>query len=249
MCKLPQYERVCYKGEYIKMFRKTLFLILSMLVLAGFSGHALEFTARFDEIDGLRKNNPVFFDTKRIGSVTKVEYTDTATYLVQIAVEKQFSSLPKDSSTYYIDTSPENYDRKAIRIVQIHKGGQVLKPDAVVDGQSKYAVVFDQITNKFRKNIGVLESEISELFKDLQKLSEDEQIKQLENQLENILGDVENLSTKMKKKLQTEILPRIKEQLENIKSRLERDGREEKLNDAEEKFDTVSEKFMLLFSS
>ena len=224
------------------MVRKTLFLILTMLVLTGFSGPALEFTARFDEIEGLRKNDPVFFDTKRIGSVKNVEYTDTATYLVQIAVEEQFSCLPKDSSTYYIDTIPENYDRKAIRIVQIHNGGQALKPNAVVDGQSKYAVVFDQITNKFRKNIGVLESEIAELFKDLQKLSEDEQIKQLENQLENILDNVENLSAQMKKKLVTEILPRIKEQLENLKSRLKRSGREEKLDDAEEKFDSVSEK-------
>jgi hypothetical protein len=46
----------------------------------------------------------------------------------------------------------------------------------------------------------------------------------------------------MKHKLETEILPRIKEQLEDLKRRLEEIGKEEKLNHVEQKFETISAK-------
>ncbi len=227
------------------MLKKILILVLCTLVIAGYGGSTLNFTVQFNEIVDLRKSNPVYFETVRIGIVNAIEYTDTGDYRVQVAVENQYASLPKDSSTYYIDTDPENYAQKALRIIQVHEGGQVLKPNALVNGQSKYAVIYDQITNKFRKNLRVMESEITELFRDLQSLSEEEQIKQLENQLEKILDDIENLSTQVKKKLETEILPRIKEQLDDLKGRLKQNGREEKLNDAEEKLDKINAKFYI----
>ncbi len=227
------------------MLKKILILVLCTLVIAGYSGSTLNFTVQFNEIVDLRKSNPVYFETIRIGIVNAIEYTDTGDYRVQVAVENQYASLPKDSSTYYIDTDPENYAQKALRIIQVHEGGQVLKQNALVNGQSKYAVIYDQITNKFRKNLRVMESEITELFRDLQSLSEEEQIKQLENQLEKILDDIENLSTQVKKKLETEILPRIKEQLDDLKGRLKQNGREEKLNDAEEKLDKINAKFYI----
>ncbi len=227
------------------MLKKILILVLCTLVIAGYGGSTLNFTVQFNEIVDLRKSNPVYFDTIRIGIVNAIEYTDTGDYRVQVAVENQYASLPKDSSTYYIDTDPENYAQKALRIIQVHEGGQVLKQNALVNGQSKYAVIYDQITNKFRKNLRVMESEITELFRDLQSLSEEEQIKQLENQLEKILDDIENLSTQVKKKLETEILPRIKEQLDDLKGRLKQNGREEKLNDAEEKLDKINAKFYI----
>ena len=165
---------------------------------------------RFNDIEGLRKNDQVFFDQTPIGVVTDVEYTDTGNYLVKVAVDDQYSSLPKDSSTFYIDSNPENESQKAIRIIQIQDDGNIIEKNTIVEGQTKYAAIYGQIANKFRKNVRVMESEINEFFKGLQNLSEDEQIKQLERQLDKILSEIENLSAQMKHKLETEILPRIK---------------------------------------
>jgi len=216
-------------------------LALIFIVITGMKATSLDFSIRFDTIDGLRKNDTVYYDTTRVGKVKDIEYTDTGEFRVYVVVENQYASLPKYSSTYFIDTDPENYQRKAIQIVQLHDGGQKIKQNALIDGQSKYAAIYDQITQKFRKNLQVMESEITELFSDLQSLSEDEQIKQLENQLEKILRDVKKLSSQMRHKLETEILPRIQQQLKDLKSRLKKNGREEKLNDAEKKYDRVSE--------
>ena len=156
--------------------------------------------------------------------------------------EDQSSSLPKDSSTFYIDSNPETEERKAVRIIQIKDGGYIVEKNTIVEGQSKYIAIYVQIANKFRKDIHVLESEINEFFKWLQNLSEDEQIKQIEKQLDKILAEIEDLSAQMKQKLETEILPRIKEQLEELRRRLEEIGKEEKLKHVEQKIETISAK-------
>jgi hypothetical protein len=46
--------------------------------------------------------------------------------------------------------------------------------------------------------------------------------------LDKILAEIENLSAEMKHKLETEILPRIKEQIEELRRRLKQIGKEEK---------------------
>jgi len=224
------------------MIKNILFSAITALVLIGCVETTHNFKIRFNDIQGLRKSDRVFFDNTAIGEVTGIEYADTGNYLVSVAIEDQFASLPKDSSTFYIDSNPEAEDRKAIRITQIKDGGNIIEKDAIVEGQSKYVSIFDQIANKFRKNVYVLESEINEFIKGLQNLSESEQIKQIERQLDKILAEIENLSVEMKHKLETEILPRIKEQLEGLRRRLEKIGKEEKLKHVDKKIETISVK-------
>jgi hypothetical protein len=224
------------------MIRNFIFLAITALVLTGCFETTHNFMIRFNDIEGLRKNDQVFFDQTPIGIVTDVEYTDTGDYLVKVGVEDQYSSLPKDSSTFYIDLNPENESQKAVRIIQIEDDGTTIEKNTIVEGQTKYAAIYSHIANKFRKNVRVMESEINEFFKKIQNLSEDEQIKQLERQLDKILSEIENLSAQMKRKLETEILPRIKEQIEELRRRLEEIGKEEKLKYVDQKIETISAK-------
>jgi hypothetical protein len=225
-----------------EMIKKYFFSATIAIILIGCIGTTHNFVIRFNEIEGLMKNDQVFFDQTPIGVVTDVEYTDAGAYLVKVAVEDQYSSLPQDSSTFYIDSNPENESQKAIRIIQIQEDGNTIEKNAIVEGQTKYAAIYGQIANKFRENVRVMESEINEFFKGLQNLSEDEQIKQLERQLDKILAEIENLSAQMKHKLETEILPRIKEQIEELRRRLEEIGKEEKLKYVDQKIETISAK-------
>ena len=224
------------------MIRKLIYPVIATLVLFGCGGTTYNFKVWFNDINGLKKNDQVFFDETPIGVVTDVEYTDTGNYLVNVAVENKFSSLPKDSSTFYIDSNPVAESEKAVRIIQIKDGGNIIEKNAIVEGQSKYSAIYGQIANNFRKNIHTMESEINEFIKGLQDFSESEQIKQIERQLDKILAEIENLSAEMKHKLETDILPRIKEQIEELRRRLEIIGREEKLKYVDQKIETISAK-------
>jgi hypothetical protein len=238
---LPDQQEI-YRRKGLKMARNSIFSAIIALILIGCIGTTHNFMIRFNDIEGLRKNDQVYFDQTPIGVVTDVEYTDTGNYLVKVAVDDQYSSLPKDSSTFYIDSNPENESQKAIRIIQIDDDGNIIEKNAIVAGQTKYVAIYGQIANKFRKNIRLMESEINDFFIGLQNLSEDEQIKQLEGQLDKILSEIENLSAQMKHKLETEILPRIREQIEELRRRLEEIGKEEKLKYVDQKIETISAK-------
>jgi ABC-type transporter Mla subunit MlaD len=224
------------------MTRNFIFSVITALVLLGCVGTTYNFKIRFNDIQGLRKNDRVFFDKTPIGVVTDVEYTDTGNYLVSVAVDDQYSSLPKDSSTFYIDSNPETEGETAVRIIQIKDGGNLIEKNTVVEGQSKYSAIYGQIANNFRKNIHAMESEINEFIKGLQDFSESEQIKQIERQLDKILAEIENLSAEMKHKLETDILPRIKQHIEELRRRLKQIGKEEKLKYVDQKIETISAK-------
>ena len=75
------------------MVRNFVFSTITALILIGCIGTTHNFKIRFNDVDGLRKNDQVFFDQTPIGVVTDVEYTDTGNYLVRVAVEDQYSSL------------------------------------------------------------------------------------------------------------------------------------------------------------
>jgi len=224
------------------MIRNFIFSVITALVLLGCVGTTYNFKIRFNDIQGLRENNRVFFDKTPIGVVTDVEYTDTGNYLVSVAVDDQYSSLPKDSSTFYIDSNPETEGETAVRIIQIKDGGNLIEKNTVVEGQSKYSAIYGQIAHNFRKNIHAMESEINEFIKGLQDFSESEQIKQIERQLDKILAEIENLSAEMKHKLETDILPRIKQHIEELRRRLKQIGKEEKLKYVDQKIETISAK-------
>ena len=121
--------------------------VIIALILFGCFGTTYNFKIRFNDIQGLRDNDQVFFDKTPIGVVTDVEYTDTGNYLVSVAVEDKFSSLPKDSSTFYIDSNPENEGQEAVRIIQIKDGGNIIEKNTIVEGQSKYSAIYGQIAN------------------------------------------------------------------------------------------------------
>jgi response regulator RpfG family c-di-GMP phosphodiesterase len=161
---------------------------------------------------------------------------------VKVSVEDQYSSLPKDSSTFYIDSHPEAEGQKAIRIIQIQDDGNIIGKNAIVEGQTRYDAIYGRIASKFRKNFRVIESEINEFLKGLQNLTEDEQIKQIERQLDKILAEIENLSVQMRHKLEAEILPRIREQIEALRRRLGEIGKEKKLKYVDQKIETISAK-------
>ena len=161
--------------------------------------------------------------------------------MVSVAVEDQFSSLPKDTSTFYIDSNPDTESQKALRVIQIKDGGNKIEEKAIVEGQSKYAAIYGQIADEFSKNINVLECEINGIFKGFQGLSESEQIKQIDRQLDKIIAELDHLSVKMRYKLKTEVLPNINEQIEKLRRRLEEHGKEAKLKYVDQKLETIYE--------
>lgn len=200
-----------------------------------------DFKIRFSDIQGLQKGNPVYFDASVIGDVEAVEYTDSGVFLVSVSIQEEFASAATDASRFYIDGDPENRSQKLLRVVQLEKGGNRIEENAIVDGQTKYTVLYDQFTYQLGQNITIFESGINDFLKALKGFSNDEQIKELEKQLDDIIADLGHMSREMKAKLENEILPLLREKIEELRKSLEGTGQEEDLGPIDRKMDVINE--------
>ena len=222
---------------------RSLFLILTtVMVPIGCSETNHDIRIRFNDIQGLRKGDQVYFDKSVIGNVNEIEYTDSGNYLVSVSVKKQFSSAITDTSKFYIDTEHQKKQQKVVRVVQLEKGGNKIEEDTIIQGHTKYSVIYDQFAHQFNKNINILESGINEFLRELKGFSENEQIEEIERQLNEIIADLGSMSIEMKNKLEKEILPLLKKKIEELRKSLGETGEEEEFEKIDEKIELISDR-------
>ena len=112
----------------------------------------------------------------------------------------------------------------------------------MVEGHTKYAVLYEQFAHQLGQNIAILESGINAFLNELQGIPVNEQIKELERQMDAIIADLGNMSRTMKDRLENEILPLIREKIEELRKRLEGSGQEKALDPLEQKMKTIDER-------
>lgn len=221
--------------------RSLVLTAVAAMLMVGCFNSTHDFKLRFTDVQGLKKGDPLYFNESVIGEVEAVEYTDEGLFLVSIALRKEFASAATEASRYYIDTDPETSEQRLIRIVQMEPGGKAIEAGAVVDGHTKYTVLYEQFAHQVGKNIAILESGIQEFLSELQGFPADRQIKALERQLDDIIADLGNMSREMKHKLEQEILPLLKEKIEALRKRLEGSGEEKSLEGLDRKLDAIDD--------
>jgi hypothetical protein len=208
--------------------------------LIGCMNSTHDFKIRFRDVHGLHKGNSVYFEDTVIGDVRKVAYTDSGVFLVSVSIQEEFASAATDAARFFIDGDPENSTQKVIRVVQLGKGGNLIEEDAVIEGQTKYAVLYEQFAYQLGLNLTIFEAGINEFLRELQGFSTNEQIEELEKQLDEIIADLANMSREMKHKLENDILPLLREKIEALRKSLEGTGQEEDLGPIDQKMDTIN---------
>ncbi len=92
------------------MIRNSFFSAITALVLIGCFATTHNFKVRFNDIQGLRKNDKVFFDETAIGKVTGIEYTDSGNYLVSVAIEelrRRLEKIGKEEELKFVEQKME----------------------------------------------------------------------------------------------------------------------------------------------
>ena len=230
----------------IKTFFKRSFLTALLVAsVCGCADGTHDFQIRFHDVRGLHKGNPVYLDESIIGSVEKVDYTEDGVFLVRVAIQEEFASTATDASRFFIDTNPQKRDQMAIRVVPLGRGGNPIAEDAVVDGSTKYAVLYEQFAYLLGQNITVLESGINEFLKALQGVPSDGQIREIERQLDEIIAGLGRMSREMKHQLEREILPLLREKIEELRKSLEGSGREEDLEPLDRKMEAIDKELRI----
>jgi len=231
---------------HIDIFKRMALISAALfMALAGCTNGDAEFKIRFNDVHGLRKGAPVYFDQSVVGDVREIDYTDEGVFLVSVAIRKAFASAATDTSRFYIDRDPEKDSRSVLRVVQLAPSGEPIPEDAVVDGHTRYAVLYEQFARQLGQNIAALESGIDAFLDELQGFPLDEQIDELGRQLDAIIAELGSMSRATQDRLVHEILPLIKEKIEDLRKRLEGSGRENALEPLDRKLHTIDERLSI----
>jgi paraquat-inducible protein B len=223
------------------MFKKFLTVLAVCLLVLGCKD-ALNFKIRYDKIQGLKQGDRVIFEENNIGGVTHVLYTAEGTYVVDVAIQKEFANAATEYSQFFIIADPQDSERKAIEIVQTQKGGTLLQADAVVDGSSKPAEVFSMLKEKIDKGFANFKNHFDQFLENLKGVPESEAFKKIEKELDRLAEDIKNSEKSAREKMEGEILPRLQQEIEKLRERLRELGREDEVKRLDEKIEKLKEK-------
>jgi ABC-type transporter Mla subunit MlaD len=207
-------------------------LFAGLLFLSSCTGVTL--SIQFDQIDGLKQDDPVIFKSTPIGSVKTITYTKDADFLVSIKIQDDFAHAVTEDTRFYIDVSPLAATSKAIMMEQTTLGGKKLASGTTVQGSSKETIIpparpLDALGQ-------TLEKMFTDMLTHLEKIQESDQYKTLKKKLSNLQTQLESSGKDMQESIRKDILPKLEQQLKKIIESLEQQGRKEEARELEKDF-------------
>jgi len=182
----------------------------------------LNFNIRFDEIEGLKAGDGIFFKGNTVGEVDSVIYTEEGDFLVRVAIQSDFADAATRDSHFYITDDPQIDGKKAIEIIQENAGGEVLRDGETVTG-SKKPSIFNELLNRLQEEAyryqGQFDNDVEKL-KDSVRRDSQELERRMENTLDELsrefsqfAEDLEQVPDSLQLKELEETLDRLAEEL------------------------------------
>jgi len=203
------------------MARHFLILFSALFLFCSAKTANYELTLQFSEIRGLVQGNPVVFKEDPIGAVTKVTYTKTGGFDVQVAISESDRALITEYSRFFVTENPENPSEKAIRMVLIRDGGTPLEDGSAVKGSDRTSVIISRVTENLESVLGEIEEEVDRLLNRLDRLSRSDEYRELKRQLERLSRRIREAEKSGREKLEKEIIPELKREMKELQKRLE----------------------------
>ncbi len=221
------------------MLKKIVIMIIVSLVGLGCEAGVLNLTIRFDDIQGLKSNDGVIFETNRIGKVDGVTYTKKGDYLVELMIHKAYTNAVTEHVRFFIVSDPQNNGRSSVKMIQILKGGRLLENNTVLEGSSKSSAIIERLEKDIEKGMESFKKEFNEFAEELKKIPDSEAFKALEEALADLYDEMKRSGKEVREKIQKEMLPRLEQELENLRKRLHEKGREDELKPLEIKMEEI----------
>jgi paraquat-inducible protein B len=229
-----------FKLQEANLKKFHILFVLTVFLLPACEETGLNLKIRFDQIEGLQSDNRVIFDSNDVGRVTRVFYAKEGHYLVDVIIKEDFANAATEDSRFYIIDDPQAAGQKAVEMLQIRKGGAPLADGSTVEGSTQSTAVYQKMLENFEKQTGKLGKQLQQLFDDLRKLPESDEVKQLQKDLEELGQEMEKAGKAARDKIQNEVVPLIKEELERLKKRLENFGREKEVDPLEKQLEKLT---------
>lgn len=215
------------------MPKKILILLILPLILLACKENPLNLKIRFHQVQGLKNGDRVIFQQNQIGTVKSLFYSDEGFFTVDIVIKKDFTNAATEHSRFFIITDSQSKNNKAIKMIQIRKGGKPLQNNATLEGSTETSVLLNQLFGGIENGLEDLEKQFERFSKDLKNIQESEEFKKLEKELKRLAEELKRSGEAVRQKIQKELLPQLKEKMEKLRKRLHELGREDEMKPLE----------------
>ncbi len=211
------------------MIQRTALFLLAIFLFSGCGGNDLKIAITYQEIDGLKVEDPIFYKEKPIGQVSALDSASGGDYRVEAVVHAEFRDSVTEYSVFQITEHPEKMGGKAIRMTLTQKGGEPLKEGAVVKGTSASSNWLEQTEKGLEQGLDELRKQYESFSEQLKKVPESDEFQNLRDELKRLGKELKQSGDEAREKIEKEVLPKLKEKLEELREKLEEfKGKEEK---------------------
>jgi len=206
---------------------------LTLFLLAGCSNFSLDLS--FSDIQGLQKEDPIFFDQNKVGHVTHIAYTDTGEYMVSVDIEKVFKSAFTEHSRFKIVESPLKEHEKAIIMSLAQKGGEPLKKGVIVKAIPPSPI---QGLTPF---IDQFKTGLDKMVNNMKSIPESKEYQGLENKIDELAQKMKTSGAAFQETIKNDLIPKLKQELEALTKALEEKGMKEEAKPLEKKLNALED--------
>ncbi len=212
---------------------------LVVLFLAGCIASGVNFTIRYDAVDGLKNNAPLMHGDQIIGKVNKIIYTDQGNFEVHVTVDESHHKLATDSALFVIADDPKTKGVQIIKLITSDKPGSVIQDEQVIQGSTKLSGLAREMQNQIGESIQSFASSIDQSISNWLDKNTEPTVEQLNNKLDQLLKEAKALGENANRHIQTDVIETLKQHIEQLKQQVEELNQDDTTDELEKKVDEL----------
>jgi hypothetical protein len=181
---------------------------------------SLQLTVFYDGDEGLKQEDPVFWNQQKIGKVHSVRQIPQGRLAVGLKIVRDFREKVTDQSRFLVQADPQNYWQKRIEMINLAEGGDPLPNGAEVEGSTYLSLQVERGSRGFAAWSQLLRQELELWQKELDQLPVEEWYKELERQMDYWLSEMGQAGVATRRYFKEEVLPRLEEAVRELKRKL-----------------------------
>ncbi len=205
-------------------------LLFGILIITGCTSH--RFSVMFQDIDGLKTEDPVLFKSSPVGKVDRILYTQEGVFQVFIDLHKDFKNAATDRSRFTIQARP-GQPGKALVIRQDRPGGTPIPDGGIVMGtEMTPKTMFNHLIHQWK-------AKALELLSDLEGIPETEQYRILKEKMADLEKQMATSGKAMGDFIRNQIIPLLEQQIQDLTEKLRQMGETDKAQSLERELDRL----------
>ena len=218
------------------------FWILPLILVYGLAAAcvaSLGLTVFYDRTEGLKQNDPVWWNEQKIGKVQSVKKNNQGRTAVNLRITRDFREKVTDESRFIIQADPQNPRESLVKMVNLAEEGNPLPSGTAVEGSTYLSLQLEKTERGLQAWREQLERELERWEKELSQIPESEWYKELEREMDYWLKELGQAGVETREYFKEEILPRLEESLRELRKRLRQLGKEKEVETLEVKLDKL----------